>query len=109
MKSLSKIKETHGSVQMLSGKINILKIAIPNGMSLGDIFTISIIKLLVRGTILRDALITLAGKEKNPRRPYLNWASFFFFFHHLIVVGGSFYLLNNFSVFVWAFWFIKSG
>lgn len=80
MKSLSKIKETHGSVQMLSGKINILKIAIPNGMSLGDIFTISIIKLLVRGTILRDALITLAGKEKNPRRPYLNWASFFFFF-----------------------------
>lgn len=106
MKSLSKIKETHGSVQMLSGKINILKIAIPNKMSLGDIFTISIIKLLVKGTILRDALITLAGKEKNPRRPYLNWASFF---HYLIVVGGSFYLLHNFSVFVWAFWFIKSG
>lgn len=51
---LSKIKEKHGSTQMLSGKkINILKISIPNMMSLGCYFTILIIKLLMRKTILR--------------------------------------------------------
>ena len=44
-------------------KFNILKITVPNMMSLEDFFTMSIIKLLVRGTILRDALITLVGKE----------------------------------------------
>lgn len=85
---LTENKRIHGSVQMLSGKINILKTAVLNMISLGYCLPFPSLSYLRKELFCEDALNTL--KLKKSQKPYFKLGKrilflFFLFLYSFIL------------------------
>lgn len=101
---LTENKRIHGSVQMLSGKINILKTAVLNMISLGYCLPFPSLSYLRKELFCEDALNTL--KLKKSQKPYFKLGKRILFLFFLFLYS---FILWTISLFLYGLsWLIES-